>query len=180
MKVHNVENEEKMILMFEDHLNREHHLLRQKSEHLAAALKRIQLTMQKLQKKQSKKKLGASAGAGPSGVAMDDMEASLYDPSGELVPGDKSNNEAWMENSRLVIGEHCYTVRVNPPRVVFLKLSDCLLSGCPVVGKVMLAHCRVNCSVKLWCIECLPVIHLNWFIHRNVCYFSSYLYVQTA
>jgi len=136
LKVHNVENEEKIILIFKDCWNRQHQLTRHKTEHLGVALRRIQLTMQKVKKKRSKEKLKALAGAGSSDVAMDDIEARLYDPFGEPLSGDKSNAEAWVENSKLTIGQHCYVVRVNPPRVLSLKLSDQLLSGCPVIGKV--------------------------------------------
>lgn len=128
LKVRSLVHEDKLNLIFEDCWNGLHKLKRSKTEQLSVVLKRIQLTMLKVQRKRSREEVSASVGV--------PIEACLYDPAGNPVPGDRPNEEAWIEDGRLMIGSHFYTVQVNPPSILSLKLSDCLLSGCPVVPKV--------------------------------------------
>ncbi len=133
LKVRNLVHEDDLNLMFEDCWNVSHKLKRSKSEHLSVVLKRIELTLLKVQRKRSREKFSKG-----SSVPVP-VEACLYSPLGDPVPGDKPNEEAWMDYGKLTIGEHCYTVQVNPPQVVSMKLSDCLLSGCPVVPQVCMS-----------------------------------------
>ena len=113
-----------------------HNLLRSKEESLGKTMKRISLTAAKAEKKEKQPKIKKQR--------LEDtnppIEAHLYCGSKSTeVAVDTPNSLAWVEGNVLIIGDAKYTVRVNPPKVISLKVSNCIMSGYPIVPEVRLS-----------------------------------------
>ncbi len=133
--VRSVEQDDCLILAFHLH-GHEHKLRRPKEETLGKALKRISLVASKpkAKGKGKKKKWRKEEDDTP-------IEAHLYfgsrsGPRSAPIPEDVPNTEAWVDGNVLVIGNDHYSVELNPPAVLELKMLDCCMAGYPIVPQV--------------------------------------------
>ena len=115
-----------LVLEFEFRGKR-HHLQRPKDENLSKALTRLNLNINKRDKKNS--------------AEVVPIEAHLADcETGSLVPGDTPNVQAWRTGRALVVGDCSYELHVNPPTVTSLKVSHCVYVDHPVVPQVLIIN----------------------------------------
>lgn len=54
----------------------------------------------------------------------------------EEVPSETPNSEAWVCGNTFVLDDTSYTIAVNTPNVLYLKLPDCIMSGYAVAPQV--------------------------------------------
>ena len=126
-------------LMPEDeHLNlsyvlkgKKHNLRRDKQEGLGKTLKRISITAvrtEKLKRSQRRHMQSQNEHVTP-------IEAYLLAGS-QRVTDDTPNCEAWLEGRVLVVDDAQFTVYVNIPTVLSLKMPRFIMSNCPAVPEV--------------------------------------------
>ena len=117
---------------------RTHSLLRDKSEPVLKALKRVAIAAAKSEKNVKSKKRHAHTATDDGSTADAPIEAQLHvgSCSGPAVSGELPNSLAWVEDNVLLVGGVEYNIRVNPPTVLSLRLPDFVMSGCPIVPKV--------------------------------------------
>ena len=116
-----------------------HRLLRSKQENLEKTLKRISLTAAKSEKGKPLKKKKKREESTEEDSSL--IEALLYCGE-EQVQTDTPNHLAWVEGNVLVIGTKKYTVHLNPPTILALKVPNCLMTGYPIVPQV----CEITVS----------------------------------
>ena len=128
--VRSVEGEDHLNLIFE-FKGKSHVLLRQKDESLGKTLKRIVITAAKPDKIKRSLRKQVHTPSIP-------IEAHLFAGRNgqELVPEDIPNVQAWVNGSMLVLDGISYTIEVNLPSILSLKMPDFVLSGCPAVPEV--------------------------------------------
>ena len=126
LKVRCSRMEGKLDLIFDDRWGTHHELLRCEDEPVSNALKRIELSILKKSRKRKSDKESVSL----------ELKACLYTSKGDLIGGEVPNGTAWMEEGILQVGLDHYTVQVNPPSILSLKLPKCSMTGCPVIPEV--------------------------------------------
>lgn len=122
----------------DEHLNlsyvlkgKKHKLLRYKTEALSKTLKRISITAIRPEKlKRSERRHMQS-----QNEHMAPIEAYLLAGS-QRVAGDTPNSEAWLEGRVLVVNDAQFTVCVNVPTLLSLKMPRFIMSNCPAVPEV--------------------------------------------
>ena len=140
-----------LVLEFE-FKGKRHHLQRPKHENLSKALTRINLNINKRDKKNC-------AEVAPIEAHLTDLE------TGSLVHGDTPNYEAWCCGRALVVGECSYDLHVNPPTVTSLKLSRCVYVDHPVVPQV---RCGWSLVPLRNCPHMYVRVYLDYFLHAHV------------
>ena len=126
-------------LMPEDeHLNlsyvlkgKKHNLRRYKQEALSKTLKRISITAIRPEKLKRSERRHAQC----QNEHLVHVEAYLLDGS-QRVAEDTPNYEAWLEGRVLVVDDAHFTVYVNIPTLLSLKMPRFIMSNCPVVPEV--------------------------------------------
>ena len=122
----------------DEHLNlsyvlkgKKHKLLRYKTEALSKTLNRISITAIRPQKlKRSERRHMQS-----QNEHMAPIEAYLLAGS-QRVAGNTPNSEAWLEGRVLVVDDTQFTVYVNVPTLLSLKMPRFIMSNCPAVPEV--------------------------------------------
>ena len=126
------------LIQEDEHLNlsyvlkgKKHKLLRHKTEALSKTLNRISITAIRPQKlKRSERRHIQS-----QNEHMATIEAYLLAGS-QRVAGDTPNSEAWLEGRVLVVDDAQFTVYVNVPTLLSLKMPRFIMSNCPAVPEV--------------------------------------------
>lgn len=127
LTVRSVEGEDHLNLIF--HLKgRYHNLLREKEESVKKTLKRLVITAFKPAKAKRSERKHIDTETIP-------IEAHLYNGE-QLVPDDTPNAQAWVEGRVLLLDGFRFTIEVNPPTILSLKLPDFAMSGCPTAPEV--------------------------------------------
>jgi hypothetical protein len=122
----------------DEHLNlsyvlkgKKHKLLRYKTEALGKTLKRISITAirpEKLKRSERRHMQSQNEHVAP-------IEAYLLAGS-QRVGDDTPNCEAWLEGRVLVVDDAQFTVYVNVPTLLSLKIPRFVMSSCPAVPEV--------------------------------------------
>ena len=122
----------------DEHLNlsyvlkeKKHNLRRYKQEALSKTLKRISITAvrpEKLKRSQRRHMQGQNEHMAP-------IEVYLLAGT-ERVADDTPNCEAWLEGRVLVVDDAQFTVYVNIPTLLSLRMPRFIMSNCPTVPEV--------------------------------------------
>ena len=135
VQVRSVDEEDTLTLNFRLK-GKDHHLHRFKQEALGKTLRRIVLTVCKDEKERQhvrRKHLS------PTPADLDAVGAHVY-ASGlegrEEVPSETPNSDAWVCGNTFVLDDTSYTIAINTPTVLYLKLPDCIMSGYTVAPQV--------------------------------------------
>ena len=110
---------------------KEHNLLRYKEEALGKTLKRMCITAVRPEKlKRSQRRLVQQQTS-----HADTIEAHLLAGS-RKVPEDTPNSEAWLDGRTLVVDDVHFSVHVNYPTILSLKMPRFIMTNCPAVPEV--------------------------------------------
>lgn len=115
---------------------RVHHLLRDKTEPVSKALRRIAIAAAKSAK--TKKNVRSKQRALATAPEINPIQTQLHvgSATGPTVAQELPNADAWTEGNVLVVDDAQYDIRVNPPTVLSLKLPNFLMTGSPIVPEV--------------------------------------------
>ncbi len=140
LAVRSVDGSDKLTLILDDCWGHHHKMLRDKSEHVSKALKRMVISAMKshLKGSRKRKRVGEVVMEAEATSLTPTIEACLYTPQGKVVGDDVPNIEAWLDGCVLELGPAQYNVQVNLPMVESLEFPKILRSGFPIVPKVIM------------------------------------------
>ena len=113
---------------------KQHKMHRPIEEHIGKTLKRLLISLNKLDK-QGKRSQRKHVSKDEPGITEAQLYAQQHSKR-ELVSEDTPNKEALVEGSLLVIDGVSYVITVNAPTVTSLKMAECVLIGSAAIPEV--------------------------------------------
>ena len=130
-----VNNVQKIKLLFSLN-NRKYNMCRASAEPVGKTLKRIGVSVQKASAKEP--------------AVEKNIPVALFNPNGEIVDGELTNQIAWKEGNVLNIGDSRFLVEENTPLVDNAKIPSVIMAGFPVVPMVKLKFADKENSHFKW------------------------------
>uniref|UniRef100_A0A023GLE3 2',5'-phosphodiesterase 12 n=1 Tax=Amblyomma triste TaxID=251400 RepID=A0A023GLE3_AMBTT len=139
----------------QDVKQRQYTLNRSSAEKLHIVLNRIAINIANIEegkKKRKKKKKNGCPDEDEEAMKTESQEGLpvSLECNGVPVPGDMANSDAWKDGSILQIGEHRYSVAVNAPTVISVRLPKYIMAGFPVHARIELEHCDFRDCEMTW------------------------------